>query len=132
MSNRILFARLEDAFKPGRHTLAVGQPRCLSLDTEIFWKERNDTTFKVVKLRNILHKEGIVKSFNFKTNTFVEAYALVNPSEKKQLYKITLKNGCTVKASLEHKFFAMNNGKVMEKELSELRCGDKLLLEARI
>lgn len=27
MSNRILFARLEDAFKPGRHLLAVGQPR---------------------------------------------------------------------------------------------------------
>jgi len=128
----VLYADIEDMFRTARHSLVIGQPRCLSLDTEIFWRDKNGRQFKIVKLRDILGKEGYVKAFDFKSNRLIIAGASVKPSGKKKLYEITLRDGRVVKASADHTFFVEEGGRIVEKKLSELRVGDRLVVAGRL
>lgn len=134
----VLHANLGDMFQLGKQTLVVGCPKCLSLDTEILWKTKYSERFRSVKLRDIIGKEGYVKSLDRGKITVTKAKII--SSKPKKLYRVTLKSGRVVKASLDHKFFKVVHKIgvpkiyetfgvfMMEEKLENLKIGDKLIV----
>jgi hypothetical protein len=126
----LLYAKIEDMFKPARHTLVIGQPRCLPIDTKIVWRNSKASSPQRCSLEDILDQRGFVESYDFNrgTNTITEAN--VKLSGRKRVHKIVLESGRTVKASPDHLFFAQtNDGRIRERRLLELRIGDRLVLK---
>jgi len=103
--------------------LVCGDERCLSGDTLLTIDKE---TFPVSKLSG---KEVNIKSFNFGTKRNEMGKAKVIPSGKKEVYEIETEDGRKVQATLNHRFFVMKFGTILESQLKNIKIGDILFYD---
>lgn len=102
-------------------TEITGKTGCLSNDTMIKGHGRTNRGFKSIK-KNIIK----TKSYNFYSQRLVDSVSFMIPSGEKEVFELKTSNS-VVKASKDHKFFILESGEVVERELKDLKVGDKLV-----
>lgn len=124
-----LIKQIDERFKNQRNLLMVitGETGCLPLDTEIPIIV-DDTIFHAT-LRDLKKKELInVLSYNFGRNMVEPDFAKVIDSGRKEMFEVEFESGRIIRASKEHKFFVFkNSGEILEKTVSQLKKGDRVL-----
>jgi hypothetical protein len=107
--------------KPG-DIFIFGIKGCLEENTEIIINERGE--FRNEKIKDLPYKFSVV-SYNFKRKDFlVNDIATKEFLGEKECFKITFRNGKSLLATKEHRFFNENNRKI---SVSNMVVGDKLL-----
>lgn len=99
---------------------------CLTGDTKIQVYD-NDVIvdIELEKLRG--RKRIVLPSFNTKTLEVEKDSAIFLDSGRKEVFEIMTTNGKKIKASENHIFFVVEDGKIKEKYLKDLKKGDKLV-----
>ena len=102
----------------------LGMTGCLSEDTKIFVDKDKTKSLKDIYCTTNLFD---ILSFNMKEKKIEWDRARIINSGKKELFRITTTNGKTINASEDHIFFVLEDNKVVEKRLKDMKKGDKLL-----
>ncbi len=105
--------------------------RCLSENTEIFIEE-NDKPVKI-SLKEIYnkYKDKMFKTYslNFRKKKVENDEAVIIDSGEQEVYEIKLDGiGKKVFATENHKFFIQENENIVEKNLKDIKIGDKIIL----
>jgi len=97
--------------------------KCLSNDSLI------KTSFGNKKLGDIKEGERFeVISFNLETKKEELDSAIKIKSGMKEVFEIETESGKKIKASKDHIFFVMEQGKIIEKKLEELKVDDRVII----
>lgn len=67
------------------------------------------------------------KSYDFKKGKIVDSKSKINCTGIQDVYEVELTNGKKALATENHKFFIIKNHKIIERELKNIKIGDRLI-----
>jgi len=67
------------------------------------------------------------KSYDFKKGKIVDSKSKIECTGVQDVYEVELMNGKKVLATENHKFFILKNHKIIERELKNIKEGDRLI-----
>lgn len=103
--------------------LALGMTRCLAKGTLI------QTEDGIKKIEDLVDGER-VKSYNFETKEIeLKPIASFGKGTEKELFEVELEDGRKIFCSEQHTLFIKKEGRIIEKELQNIKVGDDLVTE---
>jgi len=102
---------------------------CLPSGTKIVVGEKGSRTgYKLKSIERVEKRRYVpIPSVNLKTAMVEDDLGKCVDSNIADFYQITLADGRVIKASLEHPFFVLNEGKLTRVELRDLRVSDEIV-----
>lgn len=109
--------------------LTFGGQGCLSEETKMpFEFKKRERIATLAEISEIVKNEAFgVVSFDFVFSEPHKGLAKLFESGEKELFEIMTEDGRTVESSSDHTFFKLENGKIIEKKVSELKEGDEII-----
>ena len=99
---------------------------CQPTDTEIM--TYNKTDLEPLSLGELpVDNEFTIPAFNLKHGKIEPDIAKILDVGKKYVYEIEFDDGSTERATSEHKFFSIKEGKIVETRVKDIQIGEKIL-----
>lgn len=116
------YLSIKDEYGRVRNQIYFLVAKCISDDSIILTKEGN------VMLSDLqIGKTFEVMSYNTKLDEYEYNIAKKINSGKKIVYEVETVKGKKIKASEDHVFFVMDNGRIIQKKLRDLKQNDEVI-----